>query len=116
VAGTQSKYNPANNLPVPNTSTLANCTIPPGNTNCAIPDPFVLGATYIGGPQVGPTGADRLSVAAVLVNGGLAPPPVAPPWAGIPGQFFPFHNHDDYKATNNGIYPGGMFTMIMTTP
>ena len=32
------------------------------------------------------------------------------------GQYFPFHNHDDYKATNNGVYPGGMFTMIMTTP
>jgi hypothetical protein len=30
-----------------------------------------------------------------------------------PGQLFPFHNHDDYKATNNGAYPGGMFTMIM---
>jgi hypothetical protein len=29
---------------------------------------------------------------------------------------FPFHNHDDYKATNNGVYPGGMFTMIMTVP
>jgi FtsP/CotA-like multicopper oxidase with cupredoxin domain len=37
---------------------------------------------------------------------------------GIPtqGQLFPFHNHDDYKATNNGVYPGGMFTMIMTVP
>ena len=33
-----------------------------------------------------------------------------------PGQFFPFHNHDDYKATNNGAYPGGMFTMIETLP
>jgi hypothetical protein len=33
-----------------------------------------------------------------------------------PGQLFPFHNHDDYKATNNGAYPGGMFTMIMPTP
>jgi len=32
------------------------------------------------------------------------------------GQLFPFHNHDDYKATNNGEYPGGMFTMIMPTP
>ena len=31
-------------------------------------------------------------------------------------QFFPFHNHDDYKATNNGVYPGGMFTMIMPLP
>jgi manganese oxidase len=31
-------------------------------------------------------------------------------------QFFPFHNHDDYKATNNGTYPGGMFTMIIPVP
>lgn len=22
------------------------------------------------------------------------------------------HNHDDYKATNNGIYPGGQLTFI----
>ena len=39
--------------------------------------------------------------------------------AGLPtagGQLFPMHNHDDYKATNNGVYPGGMFTMIETTP
>jgi hypothetical protein len=34
----------------------------------------------------------------------------------VQGQFFPFHNHDDYKATNNGVYPGGMFTMFLTTP
>jgi manganese oxidase len=32
------------------------------------------------------------------------------------GQYFPFHNHDDYKATNNGVYPGGMFTMIKVMP
>jgi len=51
------------------------------------------GNPYIAGPVV--TGAD-----------------------GIPtmGQLFPFHNHDDYKATNNGVYPGGMFTFIMPTP
>ncbi len=28
----------------------------------------------------------------------------------------PWHNHDDYKATNNGIYPGGQFTMILVQP
>jgi len=33
-----------------------------------------------------------------------------------PGQLFPMHNHDDYKATNNGVYPGGMFTIIETLP
>ena len=32
------------------------------------------------------------------------------------GQLFPFHNHDDYKATNDGEYPGGMFTMLETLP
>ncbi len=63
-------------------------------TNPAIPVPgLVPAANYIAGPTV--TGA-----------------------IGIPtqGQLFPFHNHDDYKATNNGVYPGGMFTMIMTVP
>jgi hypothetical protein len=29
---------------------------------------------------------------------------------------FPFHNHDDYKATNNGLYPGGMFTALIPLP
>ncbi len=48
---------------------------------------------YIGGP---------------VVTGSMIGPAV--------GQLFPFHNHDDYKATNNGDYPGGMFTMIMPTP
>ena len=49
--------------------------------------------TYIGGPQV--TGA-----------------------VGLPtqGQLFPFHNHDDYKATNDGAYPGGMFTILLPQP
>ena len=46
---------------------------------------------YIGGPTV--RGSERASE---------------------PGQLFPMHNHDDYKATNNGVYPGGMFTMIET--
>lgn len=27
-------------------------------------------------------------------------------------QFFPMHNHDDYKVTNNGVYPGGALTLI----
>lgn len=31
-------------------------------------------------------------------------------------QIFVFHNHDDYKATNNGVYPGGMFTIIVPAP
>jgi hypothetical protein len=52
--------------------------------------PDLGGVPYIGGPTV--TGAQGVSTV---------------------GQLFPFHNHDDYKATNNGAYPGGMFTMIM---
>ena len=27
-------------------------------------------------------------------------------------QFYPMHNHDDYKVTNNGKYPGGQLTLI----
>ena len=29
-------------------------------------------------------------------------------------QFYPMHNHDDYKVTNNGRYPGGQLTIIQT--
>jgi len=29
-------------------------------------------------------------------------------------QFYPMHNHDDYKITNKGIYPGGQLTYIQT--
>jgi FtsP/CotA-like multicopper oxidase with cupredoxin domain len=57
----------------------------------AIPDPS--GPPYIGGPTV--TG--------VVGIGGTS-------------QIFPFHNHDDYKATNNGTYPGGMFTALIPVP
>ena len=27
-------------------------------------------------------------------------------------QFYPMHNHDLYKSTNNGVYPGGQLTYI----
>jgi hypothetical protein len=58
-----------------------------------MPDPFAPGSFYISGPQVdGITGPTQ-------------------PVAGS-GQFFPWHNHDDYKSTNNGVYPGGQFTMV----
>ena len=60
-------------------------------TGTVINDPG--GAPYIGGPTV---------------SGAVGFPQT--------GQLFPFHNHDDYKATNNGVYPGGQFTMIMTPP
>ncbi len=29
-------------------------------------------------------------------------------------QFYPAHNHDDYKVTNNGVYPGGQLIFIQT--
>lgn len=29
-------------------------------------------------------------------------------------QFYPMHNHDDYKVTNDGTYPGGQLTYIQT--
>jgi FtsP/CotA-like multicopper oxidase with cupredoxin domain len=29
-------------------------------------------------------------------------------------QFYPMHNHDDYKVTNNGLYPGGQLTLIQS--
>ncbi len=73
--------------------------VPVANTNTGepvIPIPDGLGATYIGGPTV---------------SGVFGNPPTP-----LQGQLFPFHNHDDYKATNNGAYPGGMFTMIETIP
>jgi len=89
-AGTQSRYDPSTNLPEPNTA-ITMPVIPEAG------DPE--NPPYIGGPTV--TG---------VVGGDLI---------GIPyqtSQFFPFHNHDDYKATNNGVYPGGMFTMLVPTP
>jgi len=70
--------------------------LPQLNTNAAatpIPVPGDPTVSYIGGPSV--TGAVGLP---------------------LTSQLFPFHNHDDYKATNNGAYPGGMFTMIMPLP
>ncbi|BCV20206.1 hypothetical protein hamaS1_02750 [Moorella sp. Hama-1] len=29
-------------------------------------------------------------------------------------QFYLAHNHDDYKVTNNGVYPGGQLIIIET--
>ena len=29
-------------------------------------------------------------------------------------QFYIAHSHDDYKATNNGVYPGGQLIFIQT--
>lgn len=77
---------PAVNTPVSNT--FVNCPVNPLDGD---PD----AGPYIAGPVV--TGLfDNLT-------------------PGASSQFFPFHNHDDYKATNDGEYPGGMFTMIVPT-
>jgi FtsP/CotA-like multicopper oxidase with cupredoxin domain len=89
-----------------------NAPAPADRTDCpAIPDPAAVPpATYIGGPTVGPIlpSPDAGTVpGALMTAGGITP---------FTGQLFPFHNHDDYKATNNGVYPGGMFTMIATVP
>jgi manganese oxidase len=81
----------------PGTESRYTANGPVSNTDLAalpIPDPFTPGSNYIEGP---------------VVTGAVAHTPMS-------GQFFPFHNHEDYKATNNGVYPGGMFTMLWTTP
>jgi len=31
-------------------------------------------------------------------------------------NLFPWHNHNDFESTNNGVYPGGMFTMVAVMP
>jgi FtsP/CotA-like multicopper oxidase with cupredoxin domain len=91
---------------------VLNAPAPTYRIDCpAIPDPgFVPPASYVGGPTVGPIlpVPDAGTVPGQLLTmGGITP---------FSGQLFPFHNHDDYKATNNGVYPGGMFTMIATVP
>jgi len=90
--------------------------VPATNTNQAnpaIPDPFVPPFTYIGGPTVGPEEVPVNDNPELRV---LVSTPYKAATGQWIGQYFPFHNHDDYKATNNGIYPGGMFTMIATVP
>mgnify|MGYP000205927579 CR=1 FL=1 len=63
----------------------------------------IVQINYIGGPTVAGN------------SGGLTVQGAAGT-AAANSQLFPFHNHDDYKATNNGVYPGGMFTVIQPTP
>jgi hypothetical protein len=111
--GTQSRFN---NTIDPVTGLLLNVPCDPAlplnapvaNTNAACPpipefgDPALAGRIdYIEGPTVS----------------GLIGPTQPFDFAGLAtNQYFPFHNHDDYKATNNGVYPGGMFTMLVPTP
>jgi len=97
--GTQTRYNALG--PVSNT-VIASPAIP---VPLALP---VLGVpfTYIGGPSVqGLWGAPPTPLTAVPPANTLAN-----------AQVFPFHNHDDYKATNNGVYPGGQFTALIPQP
>jgi manganese oxidase len=62
---------------------------PTPTSNPVIKDPS--GSDYIGGPTV--KGAQG--------------------FYNVGSQIFVFHNHDDYKATNDGAYPGGMFTILL---
>jgi FtsP/CotA-like multicopper oxidase with cupredoxin domain len=100
LTGTQTRYNAA--------GPSSNATV----ADPAIPDAFTPPFTYVGGPIVGPEEVPvnddpELRHVSAIIKGETNQ------WI---GQYFPFHNHDDYKATNNGVYPGGMFTMIATTP
>jgi FtsP/CotA-like multicopper oxidase with cupredoxin domain len=93
-AGTGSCYDRVTNLPVPN---AVGCPPIPANG-----DPLNVGVNqYVGGPTV--TGLEGPTPNYDAAGFGTS-------------QYFPFHNHDDYKATNNGSYPGGMFTMLVPTP
>ena len=101
--GTQTRYDAVTKLPKSNTYDGVGRALFP-----AIPVPLALQPfTYIAGPTVqglwGPTPLTAVPVAAA-----------APALANA--QVFPFHNHDDYKATNNGVYPGGQFTAIIPQP
>lgn len=91
--GTQTRYDDTgSNLPQSNTSAF------PAIPHAGNP----LDPPYIAGPVV--TGA-----VSPLPDGSVGALP-------LPSQVFPFHNHDDYKATNNGAYPGGQFTAVIPLP
>lgn len=92
--GTQTRYEPGSNDPRSNT--LTNHPVIPDAG-----DPSA-GGTYIGGPVVTGVMLPLQSGPVVNVETG--------------GQVFPFHNHDDYKATNDGFYPGGQFTAVLAQP
>jgi hypothetical protein len=120
VPGTQTRY--VNVVPIPNPNLLV-LNRPVSNTLTqfpAIPVPLALQPfTYIAG-ETTPLG--RVGVVQGLwgptnlsaPGPGTLPPNI--PIAAANAQVFPFHNHDDYKATNNGVYPGGQFTALIPQP
>ena len=103
--GTQTRYDAAsNNEPRSNTATTY-----PGIPDAGDPAPGV--GTYITGPVV--TGVMLPIQGGIIANPG---PDTAVVNVSTGGQVFPFHNHDDYKATNDGFYPGGQFTAVLAQP
>jgi len=89
-AGTQSRY-----VASPTPSPVG----PIPTTNLAINDPS--GNPYIPGPTV--HGAQVPDLPGTQTQG----------FYNVGSQVFVFHNHDDYKASNDGAYPGGMFTILL---
>jgi manganese oxidase len=92
--------------PVANTQTNQNIIVGGG------------GNPYIGGPTVKGVG-DNYPTNLAVPAGANPTPLIGLGQNADPkptSQIFVFHNHDDYKATNNGVYPGGMFTVIVPLP
>jgi hypothetical protein len=86
-------------------------TYPAGTQSCYdpltnLPVANAAGCTPI--PEAGDPAAVNTYIGGPIVTGAVGHPGAS--------QLFPFHNHDDYKATNNGVYPGGMFTMLVPIP
>lgn len=98
-SGTQTRYEGPSRDQPPTTPVRS----PVNNTVTS--SPIIVapeGNPYIGGPTVKGVGAilpqDDPQFGQLLATS---------------SQIFVFHNHDDYKATNNGAYPGGMFTVLV---
>jgi FtsP/CotA-like multicopper oxidase with cupredoxin domain len=90
--GTYSRYD---STPGPTFGLPALNTAIPITTFLPIPDVFSgPGIDFVGGPALAGMPAIAL----------------------LAGQVFVWHNHDDYKATNNGVYPGGQFTAVIVNP
>ncbi|MFN8597628.1 MAG: hypothetical protein U0559_15775, partial [Anaerolineae bacterium] len=79
------------------------------------PGPYPANGTPVSNTA---TGCPEIPDAGAAGNPGYIGGPTVTGLVGLGGasQVFPFHNHDDYKATNNGAYPGGMFTAVIPLP